>query len=542
MSMRSTAAAVSTIPAAPVAETPARLAEVAVPRRSLLKATALSALGGPLPLACGASSEDERSRVFRHGVASGDPWPESVLLWTRVSVTKESASGRWEVFDSPTLETLVQDGGFQTDASRDHTVKVEATGLAPNSTYYFRFHCDGQTSPIGRTRTAPDGETERLRLLVFSCAAYSAGHFLAYGAGAARLDVAAVLHLGDYIYEHGNGEFGSLRDYDPPYEILSLADYRRRYAHYRLDPDLQALHQQHPILAIWDDHEVANDAWKDGAQNHQTNEGDYADRKKAAQQAYFEWLPIRETEPGRVHRSFQFGDLIDLIMLDTRHWGRDRQLPFNDPDFAAASRTILGADQEAWLNDELVASRARWRVVAQQVMVSSLPEGIGNNDAWEGYPANRQRLYDFVSDQGFDNLVILTGDIHMSWAFDVVPDETETYDPDSGQGSIAVELVAPSVTSPSLDRQPAEALAEAALETPRVRLAQLWKRGYLLLDVNHERLHAEWYLFERVDRPVDPVAREEFYAALEVRAGETHLRAAEGPAPALDDAPAAAPS
>lgn len=478
-----------------------------------------------MPLACSESGEDRHAPVFRHGVASGDPWPDSVLLWTRVSVANESASGRWEVFDSPALDTLVAQGEFETAASGDHTVKVEVTDLAPDSTYYYRFHCDGQTSPIGRTRTAPDGATPRMRLLVFSCAAYSAGQFLAYRAGAERLDVAAVLHLGDYIYEHGNGEFGSFRDYDPPYEILTLSDYRRRYAHYRLDPDLQALHQQHPMLAIWDDHEIANDAWKDGAQNHQSNEGDYADRKQAAQQAYFEWMPIRETDPGRVHRSFHFGDLIDLVMLDTRHWGRDKQLASTDPEFADPARSILGADQEAWMRDELVASKARWRFLAQQVMVSSLPEGISNNDAWEGYPASRQRLYDLVTERGFDNLVILTGDIHMSWAFDVVPDAAMTYDPDSGDGSIAVELVATSVTSPSLDREPAEALAEAALETPRVRLAQLWKRGYLLLDVDHERVHAEWYLFDRVDRETD----EEFFAALEVRAGETHLRPAEGP-------------
>ncbi|HEU5075076.1 MAG TPA: alkaline phosphatase D family protein, partial [Polyangiaceae bacterium] len=314
-------------------------------------------------------------------------------------------------------------------------------------------------------------------------------------------------------------------------------DYRRRYAHYRLDPDLQAVHQQFPFVTIWDDHEVANDAWRDGAQNHQADEGDYAERKRAAEQAYFEWVPVRETEPGRVHRSFSYGDLVDLVLLDTRHWGRDRQLPASDPALSDDGRSILGNDQEEWLEDTLLASEARWRVLCQQVMLTSLSLGIVNSDAWEGYPASRERLLDLFESRSLGNVVVLTGDIHMSWAFDVVPRDAEAYDPRTGEGSIAVEFVAPSVTSPSLDREPAETLAEAALEVPHVRLAQLWKRGYLLVDVDHERLQGEWYLFERVDGPAD----EEFFAAMKVESGETFLREAAGPARERAEAPALAP-
>lgn len=511
-----------------------------VHRRTLLKAGALVGVG-PLPFACSSSDAEpsEPGVSFGHGVASGDPTSDSVLLWTRVTPRESGpTSGSFEVFDSLAFGAPLVEGSFTTDEDRDYTVKVEARGLSPGTTYYYRFHCQGATSPVGRTRTAPRGEVERLRVLVFSCAAYAAGYFHAYRTAALRADVDFCVHLGDYIYEHGNAEFGTTREYDPPEEVLTLADYRRRYAHYRLDPDLQAVHQQFPFVTIWDDHEVANDAWRDGAQNHQSAEGDYADRKRAAQQAYFEWVPVRETEPGRVYRSFGYGDLVDLMLLDTRHWGRDRQLSADDPALSDEARSILGSDQEQWLEETVVASEARWRLLCQQVMLTSLPLGIGNNDAWDGYPANRERLYELVESHSLHNVVILTGDIHMSWAFDVVPRDAEAYDPESGEGSIAVEFVAPSVTSPSLDREPAETLEAAVAEVPHVRLAQLWKRGYLLLDIDHERLQGEWYLFERVDGPAD----EEFFAAVKVESGATFLREVEAPAPERAEAPELAPT
>ncbi|HEY6723914.1 MAG TPA: alkaline phosphatase D family protein [Polyangiaceae bacterium] len=509
-------------------------------RRTLLKAGALGIAGGQLSIGCAGSDAESRESgaSFVHGVASGDPTSDSVLLWTRVTPRDPGPiSGSYEVFDSLALEEPLAAGSFTTDADRDYTVKVDAQGLSPGTTYYYRFYCQGATSPVGRTRTAPRGEVERLRVVVFSCAAYAAGYFHAYRAAAARADVDLCVHLGDYIYEHGNAEFGATRAYDPPDEVLTLEDYRRRYAHYRLDPDLQAVHQQFPFVTIWDDHEVANDAWRGGAQNHQEAEGDYAERKHAAQQAYFEWVPVRETEPGQVHRSFAYGDLVDLVLLDTRHWGRDRQLAADDPALADEDRSILGADQEEWLEDTLIASEARWRLLCQQVMLTSLPLGISNNDAWEGYPASRQRLFDLIESRSLDNVVVLTGDIHMSWAFDVLPRDAEAYDPGTGAGSIAVEFVAPSVTSPSLGQGPAETLEEALRAVPHVRLAQLWKRGYLLLDVDHDRLQAEWYLFERVDAPAD----EEFYAALKVESGETFLREVAEAAPERGNAPALAP-
>lgn len=503
--------------------------------------SALGVAGGPLSLGC--RSEPVTSAdvsMFQHGVASGDPLQDSVVLWTRLSLSEETGavSGEWEVFDSVELGKPVKTGAFDTNAERDHTVKVVAEGLEPATTYYYRFRVGNSASPLGRTRTAPRGETERLRLAVFSCSSYAHGYFHAYRAVAQRADLDAVVHLGDYIYEYGNGEYGSVRGYDPPHELVTLSDYRRRYAQYRRDPDLQLLHQQLPLLAVWDDHEVANDAWKEGAENHQADEGSYAERRRAAERAYFEWLPLRETPSGQVQRSFRFGDLLSIVLADTRHWGRDRQLSVEDPGFDAPERSILGADQEAWLQQELSQADTVWRFLAQQVMFSALPIGVVNTDAWQGYPQNRQRVLQLIRDQAIDNLVILSGDIHMSWALDVVADqELEAYDPETGAGSLAVELVAPSVSSPSVDRELGEELAPLALEERHVRFAQLWKRGYLLLDVDRARVQAEWYLFERVDGP----SEQRLEAVFELRAGESFLREGDGPAPDREQPPPLAP-
>ena len=512
-----------------------------VNRRTLIKTSALGALGA---WSFGCESEQVLAggaSPFRHGVASGDPNPDSVILWTRLTVSEgpDRLTGSWELLDSPNASVATRSGSFETDAERDYTVKVEAAGLEPRTTYYYRFTAMGFTSPTGRTRTLPALDTARLRLAVFSCANYAAGYFHAYRAAAARADIDAVLHLGDYIYEYGNEEYGSLRTYDPPHEVISLSDYRRRYAHYRSDPDLMALHRQFPMLAVWDDHEVANNAWKSGAENHDSSEGSYLDRKRAAQRAYFEWLPVRESEGFRLQRSFRFGDLVHLVLADTRHWGRDEPISdVTDPDFASTERSILGEDQTAWLTQELSSATARWRILAQQVMFSQLDLGVLNTDAWDGYPASRERVLNLLEQDAIGNLVILSGDIHMSWAIDVVPESVVDYNAETGVGSVAVELVVPSVTSPSLERDAAEMVAEVALQAQKVRLAQLWRRGYVVLDIDHERLQAEWYLFDRVDGASD----EEFYRALHVRAGESFLRESDGPSLPVGDAPELAPT
>lgn len=277
---------------------------------------------------------------FDHGVASGDPLADRVVLWTRVSPVEpapQTIPVRWEVAADSAFDQVVAEGQTATDAARDFTVKVDAGGLAPGQRYHYRFSVAGDKSPVGRTRTLPSGPVDRVAFAVVSCSNYSHGLFTVYRAIAAREDIDAVLHLGDYLYEYPPDVYVSEpaiamgRVVVPDGELLTLADYRTRYALYRTDADLQAAHAAHPFIAVWDDHEVANDAWKGGAENHDDSEGDFATRKAAAIRAYHEWLPIRETpdgDPGRLYRSFDFGDLASLIMLDTRLAGRDRQIDY----------------------------------------------------------------------------------------------------------------------------------------------------------------------------------------------------------------------
>lgn len=453
---------------------------------------------------------------FLHGVASGDPLPDAVILWTRVSVSNdiEAVELRWEVAEDSDFRELVASGTFVTDAARDFTVKVDATGLQSGSSYYYRFIVEELSSPVGRTRTAPRGAVERLRFGVASCSSYAHGYFHGYRALSEQPDLDAVIHLGDYIYEYGTGEYGDVRSYEPEHEIVSLDDYRTRYAQYRRDPDLQALHQQLPMIVAWDDHEVANNSWTDGAQNHMAKrEGDFKARKAAATQAYMEWMPIREQERGRSFRALGYGDLVDLVVLDTRNWGRNQQLEHaDDPALWDAKRTLLGEDQEAWLGRQLAQSKSRWRLIAQQVMVNAFALGT-NLDSWQGYPAARARLMRQLADADGD-CVILTGDVHSSWAMNLLEDD--------GESSLAVELVTPGITSPLLSREKAEEREPEVTSEPHIEYAQLWKRGYMLLDIDRERVRATWHHYERVDQP-EPIEAS-FGAAAVVDYGGRRVR------------------
>lgn len=242
------------------------------------------------------------SSPFLHGVASGDPLADRVVLWTRVTGDADAPAEipvSWVIAEDPALKRIVGAGVTLTSQDVDFTVKIDAEGLKAEKTYYFRFRSLGHSSPIGRTKTLPkkDRALERLRLAFASCSNYPYGFFNAYGAIAQRPDLDAVLHLGDYLYEYANGEYGDGsaigRVPNPDREIVSLADYRARHAQYKTDPDLQEAHRQHPFIVVWDDHETTNNSWRDGAENHQPEEGDFQARKAAAIQAYFEWMPLR---------------------------------------------------------------------------------------------------------------------------------------------------------------------------------------------------------------------------------------------------------
>ena len=483
---------------------------------------------------------------FFHGVASGDPLSDRVILWTRVTPrgdVRGSVDVRWEVSNALDFATLVTSGNVVTNAARDYTVKVDATTLTPGTTYYYRFAVGTTRSLVGRTRTTPVGSVDRLRLAVVSCASLAHGYFHIYRDLAERLDLDAVVHLGDYIYEYPTGLYGNVRPYDPPTMTVSLSDYRRRHAHYRRDPDLRAVHQQHPVIAIWDDHESANNASMSGAESHvPATQGAWRDRRDAAVRAYFEWMPVREQPDGRIWRRFSFGDLADLVMLDTRLWARPMQLPRGSPGINDPRRTLLGDDQERWLLESLGTSTARWKIVGQQVRMAALAPKY-NADAWEGYPAARDRFLQALSRMRTRDVAVLTGDIHTSWAWDLAldPFDRRAYDPRTGVGSIAVEFTTPGVSSPG---QPPEAEADIPgllRDNPHLRYGNASKRGFVLLDVTPERLQSEWFHLPYGSVEQRERRRPTFSTAWLTRAGANHLTPGGDPTQPRDNPPAAAP-
>ncbi|MCQ6556070.1 alkaline phosphatase D family protein [Streptomyces sp. C10-9-1] len=503
-------------------------------RRTVVKAAAATAAALPAAAAAaGHATAADAPPAFLHGVASGDPLPDGVLLWTRVTPGPDAVPGSGRGADTTVAWEVAEDRGFTRIAARgsltaraafDHTVKVDVRGLRPATDYHFRFTTGGVLSPAGRTRTAPaaDSSGPGIRFGVVSCANWEAGWFSAYRHLAARSDLDAVLHLGDYLYEYGSGSYPSekytVRPHEPRHEILTLADYRLRHATYKTDSDLQALHAAHPVVAIWDDHEIANDAWSGGAENHTPGtEGDYAARVAAAKQAYFEWMPVRTSTEGTVYRRLRFGRLADLHLLDLRSF-RSQQVGVGSGEVDDPDRTITGRAQLDWLKAGLTASEARWQLVGTSVMISpvafgsmparllrpltellGLPEGglAVNTDQWDGYTDDRRELLAHLTDRGVENTVFLTGDIHMAWANDV-PVRASTY---PLSRSAATEFVVTSVTSDNLDDllhvapNTLSLVAETAVKAANrhVRWVDMDAHGYGVLDVTAERTQMDYY-------------------------------------------------
>jgi alkaline phosphatase D len=496
----------------------------------------------PLDAAAAQTASTRSGGVFRHGVASGDPRADRVILWTRVSGATGEVPVRWTLAANQAFTRGVARGETSTGAARDYTVKLDVAGLAPATSYYYRFEALGARSVVGRTRTLPAAGAGRLRIALASCANYPHGYFNVYRRIAERSDVDVVLHLGDYIYDYEQGRYTDPaltdRTVDPAHEIVALDDYRRRYALYRTDADLQEVHRQHPFIAVWDDHEIANNAWRDGAQNHQADEGDYHRRRDAAYQAFLEWLPVRDTGSARqplIYRSFAIGDLADLVMLDTRLAGRDVQvertnvLGIEDP-----RRSILGPAQEHWLAGELhesVRAGSRWQILGQQVMFApQTPTDTpgGNPDSWDGYRISRSRVLDMVERSQVPNLVVLTGDVHSAWGFDLPRQITDKYDPATGRGSLGVEIVCPAVSSPSPYQGPKgdALLAETPKTRPHLKHLDGRFRGYVVLDVTRERLQADWWTVPAVNVRT---AEQRFAKGLVSEAGSRHLVDAAAP-------------
>lgn len=478
--------------------------------------------------------------VFKHGVASGDPLSDRVILWTRVTAPAPGTLNvEWQLASDERFGVIVARGTVSTGPERDYTVKVDAAGLQPASTYFYRFVMGSETSPIGRTKTLPVGGVSQARLAVVSCSNFPSGYFNVYADIARRTDIDVVLHLGDYIYEYGRVGYASQlaiaidRVSAPDHEILTLADYRERHAQYRTDSDLRALHARFPMIAVWDDHDLADNAWSGGAANHdETSEGSFAARRAAAVQAYHEWLPTRLPDPANpllIYRSFDFGTLASLHMLDTRLIGRERQLTLDQylaGEAAAPTRQLLGQPQVDWLSARMAASAGTWQVLGQQVLMMRMaipltiatdfsPETLGayvaaqalpdaarsdsqrallaqqkvpyNMDAWDGYPAARDTVLAMARNQG-KNLVSLAGDTHNAWAGNL----TDL----SGQ-RVGVEFGTSSVSSPGFERAVPlianDLLADGFLRmVDDLRYAETSKRGYLVLTLTPSEARCEF--------------------------------------------------
>ena len=461
-----------------------------------------------------ASLVNNNNSHFIHGVASGDPKEDRVIIWTRITNKKAGEEAvKWEISESQNFATLINHGELTTNSNIDYTVKVDVPGLQPGKQYYYRFICNEQYSPIGRTKTLAGSKSDDIHLGIVSCSNYEFGYFNAYE-GLANENLDAILHLGDYIYEYAPGKYGD-KDFErkhlPAKEILTLEDYRIRYAQYRTDKSLQKAHQMHPFIMIWDDHEIANNAYKEGAQNHQDDEGNFMERKQIAKKAYYEWQPIRETKDSVLYRSFQFGDLVDLIMLDERYIGRNK--PANTPEDAKLERTMLGDTQLGWFKKELNSSTAKWKVIGNQVIFAPCnlslvrPESPVNLDAWDGYDYERNEIVNFLGHTPINNTIFVTGDTHSSWAFEV-PMDKNSYK--SNPLSCAIEIGTPSITSANWDEGATveEAmLGEQALlmSNPHLKYVNGRDHGYVLLHLSASKANVQWYYTQDIKHELSEI-------------------------------------
>jgi alkaline phosphatase D len=527
-----------------------------ITRRQAMKIVSGAVL---LPLTgCSTQFEQGNKVVFAHGVASGDPDQSSVVIWTRISGLTKPVMVDWFVATDATFKHVVSNGIFNTDSSRDYTVKIIANDLEPGQTYFYKFAVADTISPTGQTQTLPVGHIEQLVLAITTCSNYPFGYFNAYDAIAKDASVDLVVHLGDYIYEYGvegfGGEMGQriVRNHQPAHEILSLDDYRKRHAQYKTDKGSLAMHARHPLVVIWDDHETANNPWMGGAKNHQANEGSWEARRIASLQAYYEWLPVRDpskaSERANYWRHYKFGDLASLITLESRHTGRSKQISYNEslPDiqsdkqaqeFAenvinASDREMLSKEMQHFLKEELnesVSAGRRWRIIGNQsVMAKSiapnLDDPVLNNlrnkltvekqqklaerthlgkyslpsdlDTWSGYPAARERFYDIAKHANVKDLLVISGDSHSCW-------QNKLFD-ENGQ-SMGVELGATGVTSP---RSIMESLGGEVMQRfDEINTANneeiIWSDGrhlgFIRLEVNHQGASGEYVTVSNVE-------------------------------------------
>jgi len=456
--------------------------------------------------------------AFRHGIASGDPQSRAVIIWTRLTPDDPSlgpVEGVWELDRDPEFGSLAASGAFTTNAARDWTVKIDVQNLDPGTDYFYRFRTGSLISPVGTTRTLPEGNVESVRLAVVSCANWQHGFFNVYDHISRQDHFDLLLHLGDYFYEYAATDYldsaasGINRTHLPAHEIIELDDYRQRHAQYRTDPSLQAATAKLPLVAIWDDHESSNDSWHGGAENHGPDEGEWVTRKQAAMRAYYEWMPVRDPKPGQTRealfRDLEFGDLLSLVTVETRLTARAEPLILeNHVDAITAEggaekfkaeilgdpgREMFGRAQEDFIIDRLEASKAGgkpWRVLANQVIMGRLEttdltpyvdeaavEYIAQDwagvrdfitlskynlpvypDSWDGYPAARNRFYKRLIDKDVRDIIVLTGDAHEFWANKLTTEDGE---------KIGLEFVTSSVSSKTMTAYLGDGTADYSL-------------------------------------------------------------------------------
>ncbi len=513
-------------------------------RRRLVLGGAGSALALATGLgmtACGGGTGHAAEERFGYGVASGDPLADRVILWTRVNNLTAATDVQWEVATDSGFAAVVRTGTASADPNRDFTVKVDCTGLQPGTVYFFRFHSAGQVSETGRTKTLPVGSPQQVRLAVFSCAAYPLGQFHAYANAAERsAEFDAGVFLGDYIYETGLTDAEQTaaaalgRKVQPQEELHNVVDYRRRYAHYHTDSDLRAVRKTMPIIAVWDDHEIANGVWRegDGAETGAV----FLARRAAAVQAFHEWMPTRTgADPLKIYRSFDFGNLLSLHMLDARVVARDAPIARDQYLAGAAAdpnRQILGQEQSDWLAARLPASTATWQVVGQQVLMARMliplsvfddfsegnitafiqaldtPEASRTDqqrallaqpriamdlESWDAFVAAREKLLGTARTLD-KNLVVLSGDSHNAWASNLT---------DATGRSVGVEFGVPSVTSLGLEQEHRKLSSQFMAETlvrmiPDLKYAEIGHRGYLIVTLTPTAAQANWVFVSSV--------------------------------------------
>ena len=443
---------------------------------------------------------------FYHGVASGDPLQDGFVIWTRITPKSsiEAIAVEWEVALDQNFQDIVKSGKFNTSPERDYTVKAIVEGLQAGAQYYYRFKGLENYSQTGTSKTLPEGSHTPINLAFVSCSNVEFGYFNAYAA-IAEDQIDAVVHLGDYIYEYGANKYGDstfARKNIPAHEIITLQDYRDRYSQYRLDEDLQNLHGKVPFINIWDDHEIANNAYVSGAQNHQKDEGDYNQRKAVAKQVFYEWLPIRE---GSTHyRKFEFGKTLELIMLDERLAGRTQQPDsVADPRRQSEDHHLLGNTQMQWLTTSLQKSDATWKIIGNQVVFSYCDWGYGrfrqNMDAWDGYPNDQKILTEAILDNNIEDIIFVTGDTHRAWAFEATHNPFDNYDKASGEGSVGIEFGVTSITSGNAnERFPDEQVIAHENKisnsdlNPHLKYVNMRDHGYLKLIVDENEVVAEF--------------------------------------------------